>query len=257
MKPIDTYTDTVQRARSFLAYHDGLINTRSRRIRNDWKTSFLKLMRWPGGSEIERVDTRDAIIVLKPESKLTTTHFSQVCLDDQLRAALTFGVSAVDRYIHERVVKGIIPALRRPHLNRQQAEFSIPVATAILISEEAVSAQRTGLNIRPTNIVRKKVQEVLFKRPFQSFKEIEYAFQLLGVTNLESQLKASYGIDNWRTVKSQLSHLVKRRNQIVHEGDLVRHERGGQIRWEAITRRYVADSLDFLDGFVRHLETVA
>jgi hypothetical protein len=48
--------------------------------------------------------------------------------------------------------------------------------------------------------------------------------------------------------------IVQRRHFIVHEGDLVRHERGGQTRVHPITRKYVDDSLAFLDTLVGHLE---
>ena len=95
MTPIEAYNDTSERARNFLAYHDGLINIRSRRIRKDWKASFLKLMHWPATSAIERVDSKDAVIVLRDGASLTPDHFTQPWLDDQLRAALTFGVSAL------------------------------------------------------------------------------------------------------------------------------------------------------------------
>ena len=256
MTPIEAYDDTSERARTFLAYHDGLINIRSRRIRKDWKASFLKLMHWPYTSAIERVDSKDAVIVLREGASLTPDHFTQPWLDDQLRAALTFGVSALDRYVHERVVKGIIPALKDMPLTRQQEEFSIPVSVAIQISEEAVAAQKRGLKIRPANIVRKKVQELLHKKPFQSYREIEYAFNLLGVKDLAKQLQTAYGVGDLKAFKSQLAGIAMRRNQIVHEGDLVRHERGGQVKWHEINRKYVADSLDFLDTFVGHLENV-
>ncbi len=257
MKPLDAYQDTAARARLFLEYHDGLINTRARGIRKDWKSKFVKLMHWPANSTIERVDSVDAVIVLRSGSKLTTDHFTQACLDDQLRAALTFGVSALDRYVHERVVKGIIPALKKRPLTKQQEEFSLPVTTAIQIAEEAVTARKNGKKIRPANIVRRKVQELLHKRPFQSFREVEYAFALLGIRNLTGQLQAAYGVPDLKAQKAQLGKIAMRRNQIVHEGDLVLHERGGQVKWHPIPRKYVVDSLDFLDQFVTHLEGVA
>lgn len=256
MKPIDAYNDTANRARLFLEYHDGLMNTRSRAIRKDWKAAFLKLMHWPSTTNIQRVDSKDAIIILRSGADLTPDHFSQDWLGDQLRAALTFGVSALDRYVHERVVKGIVPALKKSPLTRQQEEFLIPVTTAIEISEQAVAALKSGENIRPANIVRKKVQELLHKRPFQSYKEIEYAFGLLGIKNLAQQLQTAYGTGDIKDIKKQIGHIAMRRNQIVHEGDLVVHERGGMIKWHNIDRRYVADSLDFLDIFVQHLESV-
>lgn len=256
MKPIDAYNDTSARARLFLEYHDGLINFRARGIRRDWKGKFVKLMHWPANSAIDRIDSKDAIIVLRSGSALTPDHFTQEWLDDQLRAALSFGVSALDRYVHERVVKGIIPALKRRPLTKQQEEFSLPVSTAIQIAEEAVAARKNGAKIRPTNIVRKKVQELLHKRPFQSYREIEYAFQLLGIKNLTAQLQKAYAVADLKAQKAQLGKIAMRRNQIVHEGDLVRHERGGQVKWHPIPRKYVSDSLDFLDQFVLHLESV-
>jgi hypothetical protein len=213
-------------------------------------------MRWPADSTIERVDSCDAVIVLRSASTLTTDHFTQRFLDDQLRAALTFGVSALDRYVHERVVKGIIPALKKFPLTKQQEELSLPVSTAIQIAEEAVTARRDGRKIRPANIVRRKVQELLHKRPFQSFREIEYAFCLLGIKNLTAQLQSAYRAHDLKAQKAQLGKIAMRRNQIVHEGDLVRHARGGQVKWHAIPRKYVVDSLDFLDQFVQHLERV-
>jgi hypothetical protein len=118
MKPFDAYLDTANRARLFLEYHDGLMNTRARGIRRDWKSKFLSLMHWPVNSAIERVDSAGAVIVLKEGGSLTPDHFTQAWLDDQLRAALIFGVSALDRYVHERVVKGIIPALKNASIDQ-------------------------------------------------------------------------------------------------------------------------------------------
>src|SRR5690606_28605053 len=257
MKPIDAYNDTIGRARTFLEYHDGLMNIRSRRIRKDWKESFLRLMRWNLTTDIERVDSSDAVVILRPTATLTPNHFSADILEDHLRAALIFGVSALDRYVHERVVKGIVPALRQSSLTKQQEELSLPVTTALQIAQETVAARRNGQANRPANIVRKKVQELLHKRPFQSYRDIEYAFNLLGIKNLTGQLQAAYGAPDLKAVKSELNHIAMRRNQIVHEGDILRHARGGTVKWHPITRKYVSDSLDFLDSFVGHLEGVA
>lgn len=104
--------------------------------------------------------------------------------------------------------------------------------------------------------MRRKVQEILHTRTFQSWRELADAFELLGVTDLAGQLQTAYRIGNIRPVQNQLNTLVRRRNIIVHEGDLVRHERGGQVRRSTISRQYVSNGLDFLNALVRHLETV-
>ena len=61
MRPIDAYNDTAQRAKTFLLYHDGLINTRARRVRADWKAAFVEVMHWASTTKIERVDGKDAV----------------------------------------------------------------------------------------------------------------------------------------------------------------------------------------------------
>jgi hypothetical protein len=58
------------------------------------------------------------------------------------------------------------------------------------------------------------------------------------------------------SLKEQLNKVVARRNQIVHEGDLPRHQRGGQVYVQEIRRLWVQESLDFLNDFAGKLEAV-
>lgn len=256
MTPIETYKDTAARARRMVNLHDGLINIRQRRIRRDWKTSFCKLMHWTNHVQIERVDSSDAVVVLRDGANLTPNDFSSDCLSDLLRSALVYGVSALDRYVHERVVKGIIATLKRSHRTKQQEDLAIPASTVIQIIETVARARKKGNAVRPANEVRKKVQELLHLRPFQSWREIDYAFQLLGIKDLASKVQTSMHIGNISTVKNPLNKIVARRNSIVHEGDIIKHQRGGKLRARGISPAFVVASLDFLDRLVEHLEAV-
>ena len=256
MTPKAAYDDTASRANRLLRLHDGLINRRRYGIRSDWKRLFCTLMHWPQADVIDRVDTSSAIIVIKHGADLTRQDFTADSLDDLLRSALTFGVSALDRYVHERIVRNIVQALGSSRLTRRQKEFSIPAVLALRITREAARACRENRRVRPANEVRRKVQEILHTRTFQSWQELADAFELLGVTNLAGQLQSAYRTGNIQPVRNQLNTLVRRRNIIVHEGDLVRHERGGQVRRLAISRQYVSKSLAFLNTLVTHLETV-
>ena len=257
MEPIEAYKDTAQRAQRYLKLHDGLINTRQRAIRADWKRSFCSLMHWPQGSQIERVDSRDAILILRNNATLVPDDFSKQSLEDLLRAALTFGVSALDRYVHERVIKSFVSAYRKSALTKQQKELGIPVTIAMDIIKKVHAANKNGSSVRPANEIRKAIQELLHKRPFQSWREIEYAFQLIGIKNLSGQLQNEFNVGDMKPIKAQLNKIVERRNHIVHEGDLVRHQRGGQVKTRAIERKYVSDSLSFIEDLVMKLENVS
>ena len=113
MTPKQAYDDVAARARRLLLLHDGLVNIRKRSIRSDWKKSFCGVMHWPNNLPIHRVDSKQAVIVLRSNADLSPVDFSRSALQDLLRSALALGVSALDRYVHERVVKRIVRALRR------------------------------------------------------------------------------------------------------------------------------------------------
>lgn len=260
MTPYEAYTDIRDRARFMLTIYDGLLNTRQRRIREDWKRGFCQLMHWRRGIPIERLDSPDAIIILKEGSRLTAGTFTHDHLDDFLRSALVMAVGALDRYVHERVVRVIIPALQGRDLNREQETLAVPISTVLEISDEMVRLRRENPNqtFRPANVARRKLQEHLHTRPFQSWKEITYAFALIGINGLDGQLQTAYAAANLGSIKREHTSIIVKRNHIVHEGDLVKHQRAGHanIRKNAISRQFVDSSIAHLDTLVQHLETI-
>lgn len=258
MQPIDAFNETHGRAMRFLRFHDGLINTRQRSVRGDWKLNFCRLMRWRLNSDIERVDSNDAVIVLRDGASLTPDDFMSDALDDMLRVAITYGVSALDRYVHERIVKKFVTAFRSTNLTKQQRDFQLPATLAIDIVRRVHAARTSDTSIRPANEIRNVVQEVLHRRPFQSWREIEYAFCLIGVKNLGKALREENGLDQaqLKNIQTSLNRIIERRNHIVHEGDLPRHQRGGLATVKEIRRNWVEDSLVFIEDLVGKLEAV-
>lgn len=256
MTPRQAYDHIAGRARRLLRFHDGLVNMRARRMRRDWKASFCRIMHWRQDCNIDRIDSRDALIVLRDGSALTSDDFTREAVDDLLRSALAVGVSALDRYVHERVVRHVITSLRAPDLKPAQEKLTISATLALRMTDELRRAYRAGEGVRPANQLRIALQEALHRRTFQSFREIEEAFELVGITGVAGRLQAAYGVGNIDPIRKQLNNIVQRRHQIVHEGDLVRHQRGGRPRVHPITKRYVHESLDFFDAFVGHLEAI-
>lgn len=256
MTPQQAFDDVMVRARRLMRLHDGLINTRQRSIRKDWRDSFCRLMHWRQGTAIERVDSADAIVVIREGAALRVDDFAQDTMDDLLRSAHVFVVSALDRYVHERVCKGIIASFRNSELLKEQQEFEIPLKLAMEAAEALRRAQREGRQVRPANEFRKAIQELLHKRPFQSWRDIDYAFRLIGINGLAGKIQQSKGLSDMKTYKAELGRIVDRRHRIVHEGDLPRHQRGGQALKEPISRKFINDSIAFIEGFVSELEKI-
>jgi hypothetical protein len=214
-------------------------------------------MHWPKTATIERVDSPDAVLVLRSGATLRPDNFATEELAELLRAALVLGVSGLDRYIHERTIKQIVTALRSSELSRQQEDLSIPATLALRLGADLLKAHKAKKLRRPANEVRKALQDTLCKRPFQSWHDLEFAFSLIGIRDMASQVQSKNKLSSVKPLKAELNQIVRRRNQIVHEGDLVRHQRGGKPRRHPIDAAYVRRSMDFIDNLVLKLENVS
>jgi hypothetical protein len=256
MLPRQAYDHARNRASNLLLLHDGLTNRRHRGIRKDWKRSFCQMMHWRRDSDIQRIDSKDAVIILRDGCVLTVGHFEAVALEELLRSALVLCVSALDRYMHERIVKKIIVALRSGRLSKEQSEFMIPAVDALRITQKVVKARRQGKAVRPANEIRIVLQELLHKRTFQSWRELEEGFKLIGINGLAGHLQVLYGVGNMKPIQMELNQIARKRNRIVHEADLVLHKRGGKARLHPITAADVRHAMTFLDDLVQNLESI-
>lgn len=128
--------------------------------------------------------------------------------DNILRAALTMLVSAIDTSIHELVINAVIFELKE-----EKSIFNLDnISIDISVSRESDSDKRLRLI---EACLRKKYS----KESFQSSKKIESTLSKIGITKIWSRLASSLGLPA-EDIKIKLDLLVRRRNQIVHEGDL-------------------------------------
>ena len=116
MTPTDGFDAAMGRADHLLCLYDVLHNSRSRAIRTDWAARFLDLMHWPTGEAIVRVDGKDkqSLLILRPSLGLDHTNFTHDYLSELLRSAEVATVSALDRYVHDLVLRHAWALLRKP-----------------------------------------------------------------------------------------------------------------------------------------------
>ena len=176
--------------------------------------------------------------------------------DDVLRAALVMAVAALDRYVHDRVTKRIIQAYKNRNLTHAQETFSIPVSIAITIAAKAEKAKDSKKQVRAANIVRNEVQQILHSRPFQSWRDIEFAFALIGKTGIPGLIQGQLKLATIKPLETSLAKINRTRNLIVHEGHLRRHKRGGKPSLLDIDAQTVRTAISTLKQLVDGLEAV-
>jgi hypothetical protein len=253
MRPIEVLNSGRTRAEHLLKLSELLLNTRRRGMRADWARRFKRLMHWRQAEQIDRVDGRGAVLILRQASGVNADHFDEEYLNELLRAAYAGVVASLDRYCHEVVLSRVIAELNRSQksASRELRLMRVPIHAA----KKAVLHARKP-KTRPMNIIRQALQEVLHRdETFQRPDDIARGMKIIGVDDLWGQCAQRMGCQP-RDIKKRLDRIVDRRNRIVHEGDILRRKRGGNIAYHPIRVSEVADDIRWLGDLVDSIEDV-
>lgn len=245
MRPIEAFNDGRSRAEHLLKLAEVLTDTRRRAARRDWKANFRTFMGWPANREFERVDGEHAILILPIECGLRAAAFQEEYLSELLRSALVAMVSALDRYCHEVITKALMSQFRAGNTHVRKLEISLKEIEEVLLRAEA--------GRRPRNALRNAMQARLYKETFQSPTQIAEGLKLAGKSDVWNRCATAMNCTR-EELTSKLNRVIARRNRIVHEGDLVRHERAGAVRRHDIKTTEVSELITWISALVAAME---
>jgi len=156
-----------------------------------------------------------------------------------LRGSIVFLVSALDTYFHDRIKYGISRATRR---GMPEALLGHRITIGDLEDWEA--SRRKG------NVIRNWIGEHLASIPLQSPDRIALYMRYIGVEQLWNKVEP----DNKKRQKllDQLNILIKRRNQIAHEGDRL-SGRGTGKRLRDISESQVNEWVSFVEELIKRI----
>lgn len=141
-------------------------------------------------------------------------------LSDILRSQLVYGVSALDKLIHELVRGGMIKAFKNERTKTSKFNtFTISLETYTKLQE---SSQQTDILQLETPEYFFE-QEIIVKHKYLAFQEPDKIADALSFIWEEKQkwqkIALAFNTSD-DVVKKQLKSIVSRRNQIVHEADI-------------------------------------
>jgi hypothetical protein len=157
-----------------------------------------------------------------------------------LRAAIVFAVSALDTYYHDKV-RYRVGRFAIDALPDALAKFQIPLGDLSYWDEY----QRKG------NLVRWWVNKHLSTRPLQSPNAIADALKLAGITAYWDTIGKDKA--GKRVLFEDLNQLIKRRNQIAHEGDRETSRKSGK-KLRPIDRSEAVHAIDLAKSIVEKTE---
>lgn len=224
MTPLTGFNAALERADHLVRLYELICDTRQRGVRRDWATAFLSTMRWPATEQIVRIDGKDknSVLVFREACGITREHFTHDYLSELLRSAVVASVSALDRLMHDHIVKHSWKLLTRNEAEVPSRLKSLPISA--IDARKALEQLRKNSKARPGNAIKKAIQERLHRDfTFQSPDSVLEAAKILGINDFWSQVASKMPNSPEKSeVISTLRSIANRRNQIVHEADLVR-----------------------------------
>ena len=174
---------------------------------------------------------------------LTSLTTSALDPSDLLRAQVVLGVSALDHYVHELTVQGMLEVYDgiRPRTNAFAA-FRIPLV--ILTGNVPIQLNRVAFE----NAVRERHGFLSFQQP----DKIADAIRLFSTVQLWPSVALQLGL-NAKQVKDRLQLVVDRRNKIAHEADMDPSYPG--TRWP-INPSDVGSALDMIKQICQAIDSV-
>lgn len=256
ISPKDTFDFAMIRANHQLALYDILHDSRQRGVRSDWKKKFMGTVTWPNNENIVRIDGKDknSMLILRECLGLTREQFAHEYVSELLRGVISASISALDRYVHDQVMKHCLTLLRRAEADipKELKKLKIPLVTA----KKSLEKQRSNTSARPGSILKADLREILHRdETFQNVGGVEKGAKMLGIDDFWSKLTRKLpGYTKAGDVQYNLRLIAKRRNQIVHEADVVIQERARTPKLRDISRTEAEEAVVFIQNFVQAFE---
>ena len=249
-----TFDTAIKRAEHFLTLYALLHDNRKRDIREDWAKTFKKSVRWPVAEKIHRIDGKNSLLILRENSGLDRDRFQHEYVSELLRSAIIAAVSALDRYLHDLVVDHSWNLLRKKgaEIPKELRQLKLPILQTI----HGLDRLRKSPTARPGTLIKQAIQEELHKiHTFQSPSSVSVASQMLGIKGFwDNVAKKMPNSPSNKTVQDTLKKISIRRNQIVHEADLIRKTRSRAITLRDISERQAEEWVGWIKNFVNAID---
>ncbi|MGA4455302.1 HEPN domain-containing protein [Pseudomonas fortuita] len=172
--------------------------------------------------------------------------------DDICRSVLVMAVSAVDSYMHWLIYDKLADVRKGDDLPPALAKLAIPFSSLAMLADSVVENRE---KIRPWVQVKNAMQKKLLSETFQSFEQLGVAMSMAGITGGWKKISEKLG-EPPAAIKSRLNHIVHRRNQIVHEGDIMRKSRPRHVVFNDISVEQTVDDVDWLQDLIKAMDHI-
>lgn len=171
--------------------------------------------------------------------------------------AIVMAVAALDTYLHRRVYQSIAPGQELP---AALGKLGITFVELADLANASLEARRKNPPVqdRPWVRVRNTLNDRLLKITFQSHQDVADALAMVGVKQGWAKIAAAIpaGGVTPAFLQHELDAIVRRRNQVVHEGDFTQLYRPRTLRRNAVSQADADYAINIIELLVTLIDGI-
>jgi hypothetical protein len=171
------------------------------------------------------------------------------------RLSVVMAVAALDTYMHRLILERVYT---HDELPKELARLDVGFAQLLAQADATGAAARAAShNPRPRVEVKRLLRDRLLRETFQSFDAVGRALRMAGRNKEWEAIGLRMSPERSpEEIRERLNGIVKRRNQIVHEGDYVRLDRPQTSRRNEMTTPQAKADIEFIEQIINAIHQV-
>lgn len=195
---------------------------------------------------LDVLDRADALLALDAEPTPDLTR------EDTRRLAWAMASASIDTFLHWRVHRSVPKVGQLPKkLNNLEVKFG----DLVKMGRDDIRARRNGVANKPIVTAKNVLHERILRDTYQTSSGVQNALQMCGIEDCWGKLAIELG-ESKRDIIDHLDRLARRRNSIVHEGDIQRQSKPRNVRRQPLSRDGIDSELAWVRSFVRALSRI-
>jgi len=248
MKLADMYSEACGPADRLVLLYDGLLDTSRKKVRTELRDKFYraKLTKWPQYAGLWRSQNASIAIYGTNDSGLSQRDFTSDALVTLLKAALVLQMAAVDKVLHDAVVKRFTKLVKNEKLD-DRVRINLSDSYQVAVDSQKRSGKGGRVRKRAGALLKAEVIDGLYRKPYLSLDEVIKTCTLCGKKDIFARFRASGRTTASKdSLTSRWEKLYAMRNHIAHECDIIRKTKARKVHFHERTAKELKEDIAFV-----------
>ena len=235
MQPITVFQQNFETARSLIKLYDILVSNSENDFPGNQKEDLLKLANIPDGTRCKIISNDYCLAVFRKTAHLSESFFDEDHLCQLLRQAIVAACSAMDIYFNDKLQQNVMKVLLQ---YRQSAPKRL---------RELTMTFHDYFDLEQFHDPNEKLRQVILghfeRRALANIDAITEVAEILGCRDFWHDVGRIIG-STPSALKTRISDIVSRRNDIVHRADREMDEESNDVQLKKVSRAWVNDHIE-------------